>query len=82
MNASQYEREPSVPPARIETMAGLRRRFRRGEASPASAEGHMPDLFEMISEANVFPSQHRSAPPPEAQPRIRHSATCGEADGV
>lgn len=82
MNTSQYEREPSVPPAQIETMAGLRRRFRRGEASPASAEGHMPDLFEMISKANVFPSQNPSASRPKAQPRIRHSATRGEANGV
>jgi hypothetical protein len=61
MNASRYEREPSVAPATIETMAGLRRKFRRGDQAPASAESRMPDLFEMLSEANVFPSRDPSA---------------------
>jgi hypothetical protein len=61
MNTSRYEREPSVTPATIETMAGLRRKFRRGDQAPASAESRMPDLFEMLSEANVFPSRDSSA---------------------
>lgn len=82
MNTSQYEREPSVPPARIETMAGLRRRFRRGETSPASAEGHMPDLFEMISRANVFPPQGSAAPVRETRSRLCRPSGHIEADGV
>lgn len=58
---SQYEREESVDPARIETFAGLRQRFKRGEQSQTE-ESRLPDLFELTSRQGRPPaSTHRPA---------------------
>lgn len=50
MGESQYESEESVDPARIQTYAGLRQRFKRGEPT-RTEESRMTDLYDSLTDS-------------------------------
>lgn len=70
MGESQYEGEKSVDPARIQTYAGLRQRFKRGEQL-RTEESRLPDLFELTSGRGRPPEASRR--PTASQPASSES---------